>query len=203
MTIYRAWRQQVQSDTFVDELGAHKRSMLYFQTSTGGGNQDDSGELFSPDALFLRALDGASAKFPTSRDYFENVTAGTNPGRDATLVGSLRSAIASLTAQYGTSNMNQWLTPKITVQFMAESAASVTMERENRGTFNEILELSATPSGRIIVPPGNSAYISPDLVESPHLRDQLGLYEAFQYRKMPFALTDLEGPTTTETLTLP
>jgi penicillin amidase len=203
VTIYRAWRQQVQTDTFGDELGSHKRAIKYFQNSPNGDNQDDSGELFTPDALFLRALAGTSATFPTSRDYFENVTTGTNPGRDATLVASLRTALANLATQYHTSNMNQWLTPKITVQFAAESAASVSMERENRGTFNEIIELSTPPSGRIIVPAGNSGYISPDFVESPHLRDQLPLYEAFQYRTMPFAPTDLEGPTTTTTLTLP
>lgn len=44
VTIYRAWRQQVQADTFGDELGTHNRSMLYFQTNVGG-NQDDSGQL--------------------------------------------------------------------------------------------------------------------------------------------------------------
>lgn len=203
VTIYRAWRQQVQTDTFGDELGSHNRSMHYFLVSDGD-QEDDSGGFATPDALFRRALAGGpTAPFPTSRDYFQNVTNGTNPGRDATLVGSLRTAIATLTAQYGTSNMTKWLTPKIIVNFSAESAASASMERENRGTFNEIIELSPTPTGQIIVPPGNSGYISSAFVESPHLRDQLPLYEAFQYRPLPFALTDLEGPTTTETLTLP
>ena len=203
VTVYRAWRQQVQSDTFGDELGSHNRSMNYFLVSHGD-QEDDSGGFASPDALFLRALaGGTTAPFPTSRDYFKNVTNGTNPGRDVTLVGSLRTAIATLTTQYGTSDMTKWFTPKITVDFSAESAASASMERENRGTFNEIIELSPTPTGQIIVPPGNSGYISPADVESPHLRDQLSLYEAFQYRPLPFAPSDLETPTTTETLTLP
>lgn len=104
--------------------------------------------------------------------------------------------------------MTKWLTPKITVQFDAQSASdalfgATVMERENRGTFNEVIELSATPTGRIIVPSGNSGFIPATFVEPPHLRDQLPLYEAFQFRLMPFALSDLEGPTTTETLTLP
>jgi hypothetical protein len=37
----------------------------------------------------------------------------------------------------------------------------------------------------------------------PHLPDQVANYEAFVYRPMPFALTDLEGQTTTEVLTPP
>jgi len=203
VTIYRAWRQQVQTDTFGDELGSHNRSMDYFLVSAGD-QEDDSGGLFSPDALFLRALAGGpTAPSPTSRDYFQNVTTMTNPGRDATLVGSLRTAITTLTAQYGSGEMPKWLTPELIVNFSSESAASASMQREDRGTFNEIIELSPTITGQIIVPPGNSAYISPADVESPHLRDQLSLYAAFQYRLLPFAPSDLETPTTTETLTLP
>jgi hypothetical protein len=37
----------------------------------------------------------------------------------------------------------------------------------------------------------------------PHLREQVADHAAFVYRPMPFALTDLEGPTTTEALSLP
>ena len=210
LTIYRAWRQQVQSDTFGDELGSHVRTMDYFQTSVGN-TEDDSGSLFSPDALFLRALAGPSAAFPLSRDYFEDVTTSTNPGRDATLVGSLRTAIMTLTTHFGTTDMNQWLTPKITVQFDASASASdiffgpTVMEREDRGSFNEVIEMAPTPVGQIIVPPGESGFIPSPIPASPppHLRDQLPLYESFSYRPMPFAPGDLEGPTTTETLTLP
>ncbi|HLK10203.1 MAG TPA: penicillin acylase family protein [Candidatus Binatia bacterium] len=210
VTIYRAWRQQVQADTFGDELGSHVRTMNYFQTSTGD-NEDDSGSLFSPDALFLRALAGPSAAFPLSRDYFENVTTSTNPGRDATLIGSLRTAIAALGTQFGTADQSQWLTPKITVTFDASASAAAifygptTIEREDRGSFNEVLEMDATPVGQIIVPPGESGFLPLPLPASPppHLRDQVADYESFTYRPMPFALGDLEGPTTSEVLTLP
>lgn len=209
-TIYRAWRQQVQSDTFGDELGSHLRAMHYFQTSVGD-NEDDSGSLFSPDALFLRALAGAAAAFPLSRDYFANVVTATNPGRDATLVGALRTAVATLATQFGTTDQSQWLTPKITVTFDASASAAAifygatTIEREDRGSFNEVLEMAPAPIGQIIVPPGESGFLPLPLPASPppHLRDQVADYEAFVYRPMPFALADLEGPTTTEVLTLP
>src|SRR5439155_2587630 len=52
VTIYREWRKQVQTDTFSDELGSHTNDIFYFATNTSG-NADDSGSLFSPDALFL------------------------------------------------------------------------------------------------------------------------------------------------------
>ncbi len=210
VTIYREWRQQVQTDTFGDELGTHLRHMIYFQTSTGN-NQDDSGELFSPDALFLRALAWPSATFPTSRDYFMDVSTATNPGRDATLIASLRTAIATLTSRYGTTDQSQWLTPKITVKFDASASAGeiffgpTTIEREDRGSFNELIELGPTLMSQIIMPPGESGFIPFPVPASapPHMRDQAPLYEAFTYRPMPFALGDLEGPTTTQTLTLP
>jgi penicillin amidase len=210
VTIYREWRKQVQTDTFGDELGTHLRHMEYFQTSVGN-NEDDHGGLFSPDALFLRALAGPSATFPTSHDYFEDVSTSTNPGRDATLIASLRTAIATLTTHYGTTDQTQWLTPKITVTFDASASASdiffgpTTMERENRGSFNEVIELADTPISQIIMPPGESAFIPfpPPLSAPVHMRDQLAPYQAFTYRNMPFCLACLDGPTTTETITLP
>jgi hypothetical protein len=137
VTIYRAWRTQVQHDTFDDELGSHNRLPDSVVTRTGGDNQDSSGDLFSIDALFLRAVVGPSAVFPTSRDYFRNVVTNTNPGRNAVLVGALRTVITALTTQYGTTDPTQWLTPKITVEFDETSASSILygptiIEREDR-----------------------------------------------------------------------
>jgi penicillin amidase len=208
LALYDAWRVQVQADTFEDELGSHTHVPYYFQHSTDGGNQDDHGGLFSPDALFLRALDGPAAAFPVGRDYFANVANGTNPGRDATLVGALRTALGTLSAGFGTSDMLAWLTPEITVQFFATSAAQVlygptVVEREDRGSVNLLVELGTPPSARVIAPPGTSGFIPQNFVEPPHLRDQVALYEAFGYRPMPFAATELERPTTTQFVPLP
>jgi hypothetical protein len=70
--------------------------------------------------------------------------------------------------------------------------------------MNEVIELTATVSGRIIVPPGETAHIPVAAMPEPaHLRDQLALYESFGFHGLPFAPGDLEGPTTTQTLTLP
>ena len=55
------------------------------------------------------------------------------------------------------------------------------------------------------MPPGESGTLTAgDLVtEPPHLRDQLPLYERFQYRRIPRTRADIEGPTTVTTLDLP
>jgi len=133
----------------------------------------------------------------------------TNPGRDATLVESLRTAIATLTTHFGTTDPTQWLTSKITVEFDATSAApffygDTIIEREDRGTINELIELTSTPSSQIVVPPGNTGHIQPSLFPEPaHLRDQVALYESFQFHSLPFTPAELEGPTTTQTITLP
>ncbi|HKA28833.1 MAG TPA: hypothetical protein VKH82_05625 [Candidatus Binatia bacterium] len=70
--------------------------------------------------------------------------------------------------------------------------------------MNEVIELTPTLASQIVVPPGNSGYIQPSLFpEPPHLRDQVALYESFQYHSLPFTQAELEGPTTSQTITLP
>jgi penicillin amidase len=208
VTIYRAWRVALQSALFGDELGVHNRGLDYTVTRVND-NADSSGDLSSPDAVLLRALDWPTAAFPTSRDYFMNVNTMTNPGRDATLVESLRTAITTLTVQYGTSDPSQWITPKITVQFDTTSAApflygQTIIEREDRGSINQVVELLPTPVAQLVLPPGETAHIPPaGFPEPPHLRDQVGLYEGFGFHSNPNTLADLEGPTTTQTITLP
>jgi hypothetical protein len=68
-------------------------------------------------------LAGPAATFPTSRDYFRNVETDTNPGRDATLVGALRTRSRRYHA-VRQRRPAQWLTPKITVEFDETSASS-------------------------------------------------------------------------------
>ena len=76
------------------------------------------------------------------------------------------------------------------------------MAREDRGSFNMVVDLGNPVRGEIIVPPGESGtFTAADLgSEPPHLRDQLRLYEAFAYRRQPFTQADLEAPITAETI---
>jgi len=56
--------------------------------------------------------------------------------------------------------------------------------------------------GEIIVSPGAAGtFTAADVGHEPtHLRDQLPLYEAFAYRRQPFAEDELEGPLAAETI---
>jgi hypothetical protein len=52
--------------------------------------------------------------------------------------------------------------------------------------MNEVIELMATVSGRIIVPPGETAHILVVAMPEPaYLRGQLALYESFGFHGLP------------------
>src|SRR5262249_55268263 len=108
-SIYRAWRTQVQHDVFDDELGSHDPLPAWAITRKSD-TSDAGGDFATVDALLIRAMQGPASPFPTSRDYFANVDTATNPGRDATLVDSLRTALVTLATQFGTTDVTQWLT---------------------------------------------------------------------------------------------
>ena len=95
------------------------------------------------------------------------------------------------------------------MQFDTTSAApflygQTIIEREDRGTMNEVIELAPTLAAEIIVPPGETGHIPVTAMSEPaHLRDQVPVYESFQYHSLPFTPGELEGPTTTQAITVP
>jgi penicillin amidase len=208
-TIYRAFRTEAQRRIFGDELGTANREMFY-PLLNEFNQEDDHGAFDTPDALFHRALVGAAAALPLSRDYFRNVATGDAPGRDGALVAALRSALAALAARFGSNDMAGWLEPALRESYMNLGAVNLFFgetiaARQNRGSFNLLAELDGPTGGRIIVPPGESGAIPAGALgpEPPHLRDQLPLYEAFAYRQIPRTRADIEAPTVTTTLDVP
>lgn len=208
-TLYREFRTEVQRLVFADELGGWAHEMFY-PLLNEGNQEDDHGSYGTPDALFYRALQGPSATVPLSRDYFRNVDTGVASSRDEVLVAALRGAVGALSARFGADNMALWLEPKLRTSYMNIGAVNVffgetVTERENRGSFNLLVDLSPGGESRIIVPPGESGTLtSADLSnEPPHIRDQLPLYEAFLYRHIPRSRDEIEGPTSVTTLALP
>jgi penicillin G amidase len=212
--IYREFRSAVQH-VFADELGSAWNGMFY-PPSNEANQEDDHGSLFSPDAVFLRALFAAGPVagtvpppdlLPLSRNYFDDVASGTPGTRNAALVAALSAALDSLTTRFGTTDQSAWLLPALMESYMDLGAISTifgptVQERQNRGTFNLLVELGQPPHGQIILPPGESGSFTFSDVRSepPHLRDQLGLFEAFGYRTQPFLPADLEPPVTSETI---
>jgi hypothetical protein len=210
--IYRELRTRAQAAAFESVFGAAFRPMFYPQVHDGD-MEDDHGSFYTPDALFLRALlfDGPvagasvpSQLVPVSRSYF-----GGAGGRAAVLVAALQDALAALTTRFGTSDQAQWTLPALLetyrdIGLIGSVFGPTVMERENRGSFNLTAELSQPVRSEIIVAPGASGtFTAVDIGQEPaHLRDQLPLYEAFAYRRQPFAEDELEGPVTSETVPL-
>src|SRR5262245_8622737 len=212
--IYTAFRTVAQTAIFGDELGSALRTM-YFPAVLVGDQEDDHGSFGTPDALFLRVLlaagpvaggPPADGVLPVSRDYFADVATGTSHTRADVLAGALRAALASLAARFGTTDQSRWQLPALRESYrdlgiISAVFGATEMERENRGSFNLVVDLGSPVRGEIVVPPGESgSFTASDLVEPPHLRDQLPLCEAFGYRPQPFARGELEPPVTAKTI---
>jgi penicillin amidase len=213
--IYTAFRAAAQTAVFADDLGGAFNGMNYPAVNEGD-QEDDHGSFGSPDALFLRVLFSAGpvpgavpppGLLPVSRDYFADAATGTPHGRSEVLVAALESALATLSARFGTDDQSRWQLPALLESYRDLGAIGLVfgptiMERENRGSFNIVAELGSVVHGEIIVPPGEAGtFTFADVShEPPHLRDQLGPYEAFTYRRQPFTADELEAPVTSETI---
>ena len=213
--IYTEFRAAAQAAVFADELGSAYRGMFY-PALNEGNQEDDHGSFGSPDALFLRVLHAAGpvagapappGLLPPSRSYFDDASSGTPHTRTEVLLAALDTALTTLAARFGTTDQSRWQMPALLESYMDLGAIGgvfgpTIMERENRGSFNLVVDLGRTVRGEIIVPPGESGtFTGADLMhEPPHLRDQLRVYEAFAYRKQPFTASELEPPVTVETI---
>jgi penicillin G amidase len=211
--IYTEFRTAAQTAVFADELGSAFRGMFY-PALNEGNQEDDHGSFTSPDALFLRVLHSAGpvagappppGLLPPSRSYFDDAMSGTPHTRTEVLLAALDSALATLATRFGTADQSQWKMPALQESYMDLGAIGgvygpTIMERENRGSFNLVAELGRPVRGEIIVPPGEAGtFTGADLMhEPPHLRDQLPVYEAFEYRAQPFAESELKPPVTME-----
>ncbi len=207
--IYTEFRTVAQTAVLGGVLPGIASSMSY-PGVLAGNQEDDHGSFGSPDALFVRVLYSAGAPpgapapaglLPVSRDYFAPRT------RIAVLADALRTALANLTARFGTADQTRWQLPALRETYrdlgLIQAIFGPTeMARENRGSFNLVVDLGPPVRGQIIVPPGESGSFTNGDVghEPPHLRDQLRLYEAFQYRRQPFTPAALEPPVTVETI---
>ncbi len=108
---------------------------------------------------------------------------------------------AQLSAEYG-NDMAQWqlaLYPRLfkSKNFMGipqnnpDSTPSAALE-QNRGTENNMFVFhSDRIEGFEVAPPGQSGFIAPDGTKSPHMYDQLDMYENFGKKRMWFYKDDV------------
>jgi len=127
--------------------------------------------------------------------------------RAAALAEALRTALTALAVRFRTTDQGQWQLPALRETYRDLGIIStvfgpIEMERQNRGSFNLVVDLGSPLRGEIVVPPGEAGtFTAADIgYEPPHLRDQLSLYEAFGYRRQPFTPAELEPPVTMETI---
>jgi penicillin amidase len=134
------------------------------------------------------------------RDYFAG-------HRSHLLVESLNDAIAILSGTgtqlgqdvpgFGTTDIRKWGYQPATDQNwddldpLAQAAGVVThcgsSPSQNRSTFMMAVDARRGMPGQDVLPPGQSGFISAAGAASPHLCDQVGLFDTFTYKHMPRA----------------
>lgn len=62
-----------------------------------------------------------------------------------------------------------------------------TSASQNRSTYMQAIDMGPTVTGRNVLPPGQSGFISSTRVVSPHMCDQVSLFNSFRYKAMPNA----------------
>jgi acyl-homoserine lactone acylase PvdQ len=123
--------------------------------------------------------------------------------RDQLLVESLNDAITILSGTgtqlgqnvpgFGTTDITKWgFQPAQDQNWDSLDPLAVgitthcgTSASQNRSTFMMAVDVGPTLTGQDELPPGQSAFISAAGTPSPHLCDQVGLFNDFRYKNMP------------------
>ncbi len=153
--------------------------------------------------LLFHILDGTAGVEPCGTLCYQgDYLAG---HRDQLLVESLNDAIAILSGTgtqlgqnvpgFGTPDVAKWgYRPSVDQNWdsldpLAQAAGVVThcgaSASQNRSTFMMAVDASRTMAGQDVLPPGQSGFISAAGVPSPHLCDQVRLFDTFRYKDMP------------------
>lgn len=181
-TIMRAWLPAMYTRLLQDDLPA---AVFARYTSAGypGATTQASTNVGAGSKLLLNALLGPSAGVAQTFDFFNGAD------RNAMIRAALTDAVAQLTATYG-ADQSRWITAATQHAFVpnnfigapqAGSNETLTLPTfMNRGTENDrVIFDSRGVSLCTVAPPGQSGFIDPKGVKSPHYSDQLALYHDF------------------------
>ncbi len=134
--------------------------------------------------LVYNAMLGAEAGVPQTVDFFN----GEAPA--AVLKETFLAAVAALEDQFG-SNLADWKTPVATHLFRPQNFLGIPQAGAdegielapfmNRGTENNLVVFKGGKAVSLctVAPPGQSGFVDPNGVKSPHYADQLELYKSF------------------------
>lgn len=168
LTIFDAWYDRIYDEVF-DEPGV-------------GGSL----------SLLIHIFDGVDTKLPLNFDYLGG------EDKNAVILRALEDALDTLEVNFGSEDMDTWLTPvRITYLWSLGALPTPTMHAMNRGTYNHIVEMPNNhrpfwcrrfyPHAVNVIPPGQSGFFNIVTGISPHAYDQLGLYDTWTYKPVRFS----------------
>ena len=113
---------------------------------------------------------------------------------DTLIINALGDAVDELTAEYG-ADMSTWLSPVQMQSYDVQGGLPQAFEhpRMNRGTYNQIVEMSTPQQAVNVIPPGTSGLVVLPGVPSPYAYDQVELYASWTYKPMLFTLEAVEA----------
>lgn len=179
-TIMRTWLPILSERVLADDLPAEVYQKYAESIYSEPGGSVRPAESMK---LLVNALERPNAPVTQHVDFFNG------EDQNGVLRETFQQTLDQLRAEYG-ADPNQWLTPVTphtykTRNFMgipqADPSEEITTHQYmNRGTENNLVHLQPHGAGMCVAaPPGQSGFISPSGVESPHYRDQLELYTQF------------------------
>lgn len=188
-TIFEKWLEVMLEKTFEDDL----RDQFGRVSGTGypPGNSPSTGT-----KVLYHSLLGPDSTIPNNYDFFN----GADPG--VIIFNALTETLSALTASFGTSDMNEWLTPVVPLKFSYKNFLGIPQAGPdedlylpismNRGTQNHMVELKPWKAdGCNVCPPGASGFVAQDGTKDPHYSDQMELYRAFESKPMLFYFRDV------------
>lgn len=198
--IYDAWREALQNRTFADEMGDEMRTPINFDPPTSddphGGDHAQHG---NKDAILLDVLEGRSR-----HAWCDDQDTDAPESCPAQLLAALHEALMTLESEYGTADMAAWTMPQHLIRFVAISAGPAwEFPMVNRASFNHLHDwgIPDNADAQSVLPPGAFSGSWPPLVFADfaangnvpdHRRDQLDLYEAFEYKPFRYYRADVE-----------
>ena len=177
-TIMKAWWDQFFVNVTSEDIGEFYEEMRPFFDHRSGGS-----------GLLSRLVQGNQAALQVENDWLK--------GRKLEEIAfdSLNQVLVDLKKEYGAS-MNDWLLPIETMAFGAKSLINVPHglgEQQpsiifmNRGSENHFVEMTKNgPIGMNITPPGQVGFINQNGEHSPHYKDQVDMFENFEFKPMLF-----------------
>jgi len=176
LTIFDAWEDRIYDEVF-DEVGV-------------GGSL----------SLLIHVFDEGDSKLVLNYPYLNG------EDKDDVINRALEKALEELETAYGSSNISTWLTPVMMTNLWSQTPALPTlrMHSMNRGTYNHIAEmpkrrkwwwwwcLPKSPNAVNVIPPGQSGFVNVVTGASPHVDDQLDLYDTWTYKPVLFNYWDVK-----------